>query len=871
MGLTPGTRLGQYEILAPLGAGGMGEVYRARDTRLGREVAIKILTGRLTPESGMSRFEREARLLASLNHPGIAAVYGLEEAEGMPFIVMELVPGETLSERLYAGPLPIPEALDVARQIAEALESAHEHGVVHRDLKPGNVKVTPEGRVKVLDLGLAKAFDMKSSDEMSKSPTMALDQTRPGVILGTAEFMSPEQARGKAVDKRTDIWAFGCVLYEMLTGRRAFTGETLSDVLAAILTTEPDWDALPPATPPRVRELLGRCLEKSPNRRLRDIGEARIAMEEEVGVRPSVSSGSGSRPRPAARAPSRRRPALAVAAVAAVLLAGLWIWNARRSESAPAAAERTDGRYLAVLFTDLSGMPRAQMYSDGLAETVRARLERFPSVQVTPPSADVPRSRAEADLLRMARSLGANILLRGSIQRLGEQVRVTYSLVEVPEGNQIASGTVDGAASEIFAIQDQLADRVRVALDLRGETPPAGGLVRAALEPAASRESYAEALGYLQRYDKEASVDSALEILEKLAKDAPESALVQAALARGYLHKYTLTQQTGWAEQAMKASDRATALDPALAEVHITRGQLFSRTGKPASALQEFQKALSQSARSVEALLGMAAAYGASGSPAEAEKAYRQAISLRPLGWNVYNQAGGFYYRQGKYPEAVAMFQKVVQLMPDSVRGYNNLGAVYKQMGLFDKAQQALESSARIEPNDGAYMNLGNLEYYRGRYRESVKAFEEAARIGPAKPLNWANLGDAYRWAPDLRPRSLEAYRKAIALGQQQLAINPRDAGLHATLALSYAKSGELPAARRHMERALEIEPNNPDIFVQAAVVANLDEKPDEAVRWIGRAIAGGIGADQVKTEPEFQNLRDLPAFREALTRKAAV
>jgi serine/threonine-protein kinase len=848
----------------------MGEVYRARDTRLGRDVAIKILTGGLASESGgrLPRFEREARLLASLNHPGIAAVYGLEEADGMPFIVMELVPGETLTERIAAGPLPILEALDVARQIAEALESAHERGVVHRDLKPANVKITPEGRVKVLDLGLAKAFDIKSSDDMSQSPTMVLEQTRDGVILGTAEFMSPEQARGKAVDKRTDIWAFGCVVYEMLTAKRAFTGETISDVLAAILTSEPDWEALPPETPARVRELLARCLEKAPNRRLRDIGEARITMEEEVGAHPSVSSGSGSRR--AAAAPRRRVPVLAVAAAAAAVLAALWIWNARRAEDAPAAAERPAGRYLAVLFTDLSGLPRAQMYSDGLAETVRARLERFPSVQVTPPSADVPRSRAEADLMKMARSLGANILLRGSIQRLGEQVRVTYALVEVPEGDQIASGTVDGAASEIFAIQDQLADRVRVALDLRGETPAAGGIVRAGLEPAASRESYAEALGYLQRYDKEASVDSALQILEKLAAEASESALVQAAMARGYLHKYTLTQDTGWAERAMKASDRATALDPELAEVHITRGQLFFRTGKASSALQEFQRALSQSARSVEALLGMAAAYGASGSPAEAEKAYRQAISLRPLGWNVYNQAGGFYYREGKYPEAAAMFEKVVQLMPDSVRGYNNLGAAYKQMGRFDKARQAYESSARIEPNDGAYTNLGNLEYFRGRYRESVRAFEEAARIGPGKPLNWANLGDAYRWAPDLRPRSLEAYRKAIELGQKQLAVNPRDAALHVTLALSYAKSGQLPTARRHIEQALEIEPNNPNSFVQAAVVANLDAKPDEAVRWIERAVAAGIGAEQLRTEPEFQNLRDLPAFREALSRKAA-
>src|SRR5215813_4713672 len=227
MTLEPGVRLGSFEVLGPLGAGGMGEVYRALDTNLGREVAVKVLPPEFARDPARAaRFEREARLLATINHPSIAAVYGAEKFDGLPCIIMELVPGQTLTEILAAGTPPLPEALDLARQIANALEAAHERGVVHRDLKPSNIKVTPEGRVKVLDLGLAKATDTTSADDLSRSPTMPLDQTRPGVVLGTVEFMSPEQARGKPVDKRTDIWAFGCILYEMLSGRRAFTGET---------------------------------------------------------------------------------------------------------------------------------------------------------------------------------------------------------------------------------------------------------------------------------------------------------------------------------------------------------------------------------------------------------------------------------------------------------------------------------------------------------------------------------------------------------------------------------------------------------------------------------------------------------------------
>jgi len=280
--MNTGTRLGPYEILSPLGAGGMGEVYRARDGKLGREVAIKVLPAAFAADAErLARFRREAKVLASLNHPHIAAIYGLEESGGVEALVLELAEGETLAERLARGPLPADEALEIARQIAEALEAAHERGIVHRDLKPANSKLTPGGQVKVLDFGLAKALvgDVASPD-ISTSPTLTAAATQAGVALGTAAYMSPEQARGKAVDKRADVWAFGAVLYEMLTGRHPFSGETVSDILACVLKSDPDWTALPATTPAAIRRLLRRCLEKDPLKRLRDIGDARIELEE---------------------------------------------------------------------------------------------------------------------------------------------------------------------------------------------------------------------------------------------------------------------------------------------------------------------------------------------------------------------------------------------------------------------------------------------------------------------------------------------------------------------------------------------------------------------------------------------------------------
>ncbi len=291
MSLTPGSKLGIYEVVAPLGAGGMGEVYRARDTKLGRDVAIKALPPQFAQDpERLARFEREAKLLASLSHPHIAGIFGLEDIDNHRYLVLEFVEGETLAQRLDHGTLSIEEALQFARQIASALESAHEQGIAHRDLKPGNVMITLAGDVKVLDFGLAKGgmgSNSSSDVNLTHSPTLTHQHTGAGVILGTAAYMSPEQARGRTLDKRTDIWSFGCVLYECLTGRQAFAGETVSDLIARILEREPDWEALPSRTPQRILDLLRRCLEKDSKRRLRDIGDARIEIEDVMATKTS--------------------------------------------------------------------------------------------------------------------------------------------------------------------------------------------------------------------------------------------------------------------------------------------------------------------------------------------------------------------------------------------------------------------------------------------------------------------------------------------------------------------------------------------------------------------------------------------------------
>ncbi len=363
MGLAPNSRLGPYEILAPLGAGGMGEVYRARDTRLDRDVAIKVLPAALAADNErILRFEREARLLASLNHPHIAAIHGFEEYDEKKLLVLEYVEGETLSERLRHGPLPIEDALEVCKQIAEALEAAHEKGIVHRDLKPGNVMIRADGTVKVLDFGLARAMagDSSGAVTVGDSPTITANYTRPGVVLGTAAYMSPEQARGRPLDRRTDIWSFGCVLFECLTGSGPFAGETTTDVIAKIMEREPDFRALPARTPPRIRDLLQRCLEKQAKRRLRDIGDALLELDQALARREwstAVIAVGGRAP-----SPPRKLVSLAVAMGAMLLAAGYagWGWGRRSAESArPYASASTHGP-MAISLEQLTDSPGLQ-------------------------------------------------------------------------------------------------------------------------------------------------------------------------------------------------------------------------------------------------------------------------------------------------------------------------------------------------------------------------------------------------------------------------------------------------------------------------------------------------------------------------------
>ncbi len=425
MTLIPGTRIGPYEILAPLGAGGMGEVFRARDLRLGRDVAIKALSEMFAKDPDrLARFEREAQTLASLSHPNIAAILGLEDQAGVPHLVLELVEGESLAARLERGPLPAREALAIAIQVASAIEAAHERGVIHRDLKPGNVMVTPAGVAKVLDFGLAKLDPIApSASDLTQTPTVAAQPgaTVAGTLLGTAAYMSPEQARGRSVDRRSDVWSFGCVLFECLTGRAPVEGATVADLLARIIEREPDWTLLPAGTPPRAREVLRRCLRKEADERPRDIRDVRLELAE--------------------------------------------------AGSAAAKGEAAHETSVAVLpFENLSG-PDDEYFADGITDEILNALSQLDGLRVAARTSCFTFKGRREDLRAVGEKLDVATVIEGSVRRAGARLRIMVQLVNAADGYQLWSERYDREMTDVFELQDEIANAIaaRLRVSMRGD------------------------------------------------------------------------------------------------------------------------------------------------------------------------------------------------------------------------------------------------------------------------------------------------------------------------------------------------------------------------------------------------------------------
>jgi serine/threonine protein kinase len=689
MRLAAGTHLGPYEIAGLLGAGGMGEVYRARDATLGRDVAIKILPTAFTADpERVARFEREARVLASLSHSHIGAIYGLEEADGVRALVLELVEGVTLAETLpqvtRSGGLPISEALLIAQQIAEALEAAHEKGIIHRDLKPANVKITPNGTVKVLDFGLAKVDP--AAGHLTESPTITAIATREGIIAGTAPYMSPEQARGKPVDKRTDIWAFGCVLYELLTGARAFPGDTTTDALAAVITREPDWSALPAATPPSIRRLLARCLDKDLTHRLHDIGDARVEIDDAL----------------LTRRLSERPGYLA----------------ATELTSKPAETQPS----IAVLpFANMSADKENEYFGDGLAEEVINALAQVPGLQVAGRTSSFLFRGKDIELAEVGRRLNVEHLLEGSVRRAGNRVRVTAQLIKVADGFHVWSERYDRELTDIFAIQDEITHAIASALRIRLSLDSSTS--RRHIPNLRAYEAYLKARELWSR-SFPGSFEQAKALLEHAITLDSQFALPYSLLGGCY----TMLANLGFkpAHEAMPlaraAEERALRVDPALPEAHALLGVCAGNFGHDwIRAEREWRLAMTHEPMSRDVRFWYGNHYLLPiGRVAEAVETMARALEEDPLNLLYRHIYARGLRHLGRLDDAAAELRGILDIDPDFPWALETLGAVYAQQGKFEKALAITERAHVVIP--WSYTVAGQLAALLDRTGDRTRA-----------------------------------------------------------------------------------------------------------------------------------------------------
>lgn len=851
-----GKTVGRFAVRAKLGSGGMGEVYLADDPKLKRSVALKRLAPRLrADQSFRQRFLTEAQRASALNDAHIAQVYDVFEEKEAAYLVMEHVEGSTLRRRLER-PLSIPEFLDLAVQCVQALAAAHERGVLHCDLKPENIMLTPAGRVKVLDFGVAKR--LPSNDQGSLAQTTDSD---PGKLSGTPAYMSPEILLMRPPDARADIFSLGVVFYETLTGRHPFLATGFVATSDRILhETPPPLTNFNPQVSRALDGVIAKMLAKIPEERYPSAAEL-LSDLRALGQTATLPAWSVVR----RSLPGKRRVAWGSAAVTGLVLLAFFVPALRREfQHGPGGPPVPQQKQLAVLpFTAVGGTTETAAFANGLAETLTARLTQLSekhSLEVIP--ASVVRSKGVSTLRQAREEFGVNLGLEGSLQQSGGMVRVTYNLIDANTLRQLRGDTITAKASDPFALEDQVAGSVLRALEI--ELQPQERQVFSAhgtTQPAAY-DYYLQGRGYMQDFVKPENIESAIAVFNRALEDDPHYALAYAGLGEAYGYKYYFTKESVWVAKSRAACEQAIIFKGDQAEGHNCLGGVFGRTGEYEKAVSQFRRAIDLEPTNDFAYAGLAGAYEGLGNVREAEKTYLRAISLRPNYWAGYNALGAFYFEHGRYAEAAAMFERMVARVPDSFVGYQNLGGTYAYQGRYAEAIPVLERSVSIRPTAGASSNLGTAYFELHRYSDAARLYEEAVKLSGQEFELWGNLGDAYYWAPGRRGEAAGAYRKAISLASGDLTVNPRDAKTLSFVAYYHAMLGEKQPALSTLRRAVQMDPHNVELLSNAALIYNQLGDTAHTLEWLERALAGGFPPTMVRNTPNFDALRDNPRFQ---------
>ncbi|PYQ19972.1 MAG: hypothetical protein DMF79_11440 [Acidobacteria bacterium] len=807
--LAPGTRLGPYEVVCFLGAGGMGDVYKARDTRLDRTVALKVLPADVAADPGrIRRFEHEARTISRLNHPHICALYDVGQHEGSSFLVMEYLEGEDLALRLRTGPLPLPEALRYATQIAGALEEAHQHGVVHRDLKPANVVLTKRG-AKLLDFGIAK---LRGPVLEGAPAAMASETTREGVILGTPQYMAPEQLEGKPVDARTDVFAFGLVLYEMVSGRKPFEATTRAGLIAAILRSEPaPLSRAQPQAPAALDTLVRRCLAKNPGDRWPSSGELMAALGR------------------AGQAPSRRGRAAVAAAGAVLLAAAVVLWPRHDRRPGPPLASEIPAKSIAVLpFQDLSPDPGNAFFADGITEDVLTQLAKIGELKVIARTSVMRYKGSDKPVREIARELGVATVLEGSVRRAGNRVRITGQLIDARTEQHLWAETYDRELADIFAIQGEVAQQIATALKA-SLTPE--DRARIAEQPTGNIEAYdlyvkGRALYYHYRRPDN---DQAIELFRKALAADSGFALAQAGLGDGLMQRYGRfgTLSPADLEAAEAAARKAVDLNPHLPEAH-------KALANTAEAHGYIHQAVAENRRAVELHQGTGF------------------VGVSNLGYTL--------FLLGRFDEALPWVRRSAERDPTNpVNVGDQLGSVYDAIGESAQAEATLRRGLELGPKVGlTHVALMTFYLRHQRTREALEAAGSALNLVPDDP---------YVIRKELLERALPS------LQGRRLRLVPE--GVETYLAWLDTKGGIKTRAKQRLEVARTADQRqlaNGNEFwgipFDLACVSAIEGNDDEAFRWLDKAYeAGWRGWPQASWSPLLDPLRQDGRFRTLMRR----